>query len=142
MAKTPEGKVKAAVDQVLEYFRVMYDKPVITGFGKRQLDYVCCYFGKYITIETKAKNGVLTGQQREKCKDAYLAGGKVFIISSAEGCMSLVNYLTKVARANFFNPAATDRVPPIGALPPQARKPFPRVPARQGGKYRRTTRAR
>lgn len=93
---TPEGKVKKAVDEVLTRFGVLYYKPVVTGFGKRQLDYICCVRGLYLVIETKAPGEVPTGRQRELCLDAYAAGGKVFIISNAEGITSLYRWLYRV----------------------------------------------
>ena len=64
-AKTPEGKVKKLVDEILDRFCVLYDKPVLTGFGGRQLDYTCCYFGQYFVIETKAPGEEPTGLQRQ-----------------------------------------------------------------------------
>lgn len=98
---TPEGKVKKGVDKILTHFGVLYKKPVITGFGKRELDYYACVLtrwgGQYMVIETKAEGNWLTGRQRELCKEAYLAGGKVFIISNGDGMTALWRYLQRVS---------------------------------------------
>lgn len=98
--KTPEGEVKKQVSKVLNYYGAAYRMPVLTGFGKRDLDYYGCYRGLYFTIETKDPvKGELTGRQRERCVEIYKAGGKVFIISDVSGILALVGWLERVKHA-------------------------------------------
>ena len=113
---TPEGKVKKGVDKILTHFGVLYKKPVITGFGKRELDYYCCvptrWGGQYMLIETKADNkkADLTGRQRELAVEGWEHGAKVFIISNRDGMMALWRYLQQVSNERTGIPAGTDQV--------------------------------
>ena len=63
------------------------------GYGASQLDFTCCHRGLYLAIEAKAGKNWLTGPQRALCREVLAHGGKVFIISNAEGLAALVRYL-------------------------------------------------
>ena len=78
---TPEGKVKAKVNKVLktlgaDCWRFM---PVQTGYGAPALDYLLCYRGRFIAIETKAPGGKLTALQ-EITKTAMEAAGALVLV--------------------------------------------------------------
>lgn len=94
---TPEGKVKKKITAVLKKYSavVLYDMPVPGGFGKSQLDYTCCYLGRYLIIEAKAPGNYLTALQLKMCADYFQMGAKVFIISTDEGVSALDRYLVK-----------------------------------------------
>lgn len=138
---TPEGKVKQQIDDILDYFGVMYDKPVLTAYGRRQLDYVCCYLGRYITIETKAPGKEPTGRQRELMVRVCNAGGSVFVISEEAGYVALCAFLQRVLLRTKYAKIRTDnfdRVQFIGPVSGDNTKSIPRVRFRRVEQYCRT----
>lgn len=81
MAKTPEGKVKAAVSAILKDTpNLYYNMPVPGGFGESTLDYVGCYGGKFFAIETKAPGQKPTDRQNVIISIMKRAGATVFVI--------------------------------------------------------------
>jgi hypothetical protein len=92
MSMTPEGRIKKAVDLVLEEREkaflsapiIWWYKPVQQGFGKRALDYVGCIRGRFFAIETKAPGEELTRLQKLTAFSMCMAGGAVWIISEIE----------------------------------------------------------
>lgn len=55
MAMTPEGRVKAQVRTYLKARGVWYYQPVQNGMGRVGIpDFVCCWRGRFLVIETKA----------------------------------------------------------------------------------------
>lgn len=63
MALTPEGKVKAKVSKVLDWYGAYRFMPVQNGMGTPGLDYHCVAKGFAFFIETKAKGKNLTARQ-------------------------------------------------------------------------------
>jgi hypothetical protein len=74
---TPEGEVKEKVKKLLNKYGVYYDMNVPFGYGKQTLDFVCCAFGMYLAIETKAPDKKLTARQKKTALDMRRAGGVV-----------------------------------------------------------------
>lgn len=68
MAKSPEGKVKEDVIEILKRYApyVAYDMKVPYGYGVNGVaDFVLCAWGRYVAIETKATSKKpLTGPQK------------------------------------------------------------------------------
>lgn len=76
MSETPEGKVKAVVKDFLRDRRVAslsrpvpdavgyYHMYVPSGYGDPALDFTGCYRGRFFAIETKARGGVPSAQQK------------------------------------------------------------------------------
>jgi hypothetical protein len=77
---TPEGKVKDSVKKVLKKFGVYWHCPVQNGMGAPSLDFVCCYRGLYVAIETKALGKRPTPRQLLTIEEIEKSGGKVFVI--------------------------------------------------------------
>jgi len=77
---TPEGKVKAAVKEVLKAHGAYWHCPVQNGMGAPSLDFICCFKGRYFGIETKAPGKKPTPRQELTIKAIRDAGGKVFVI--------------------------------------------------------------
>jgi hypothetical protein len=98
---TPEGKVKAKVSALLKRYGVEYAMPVQNGMGKQMLDYVCCWQGRRLDIETKAPGNWLTPKQCLTALNMWKAGAKVFIISNPEGLAALERYLASTAGSVF-----------------------------------------
>jgi hypothetical protein len=82
---TPEGKVKAAVDEVLKQAKAYKHKPVMNGMGAPALDYNVCHRGFYAAIETKAKDKPPTPRQLRTMREIIAAGGTVFLIDDTDG---------------------------------------------------------
>lgn len=65
---TPEGRVKEAVRKFLRAKGVWFYQPVQNGMGQVGIpDFICCYRGIFIAIETKAPgklSGVTANQRR------------------------------------------------------------------------------
>lgn len=79
MARTPEGKVKDKIKEVLDHFGAYYFMPVQVGYGKAGLDFHCCHKGRAFFIEAKAAKGVLSDRQKAVIEEIRKAGGVVFV---------------------------------------------------------------
>ncbi|MEM5400791.1 hypothetical protein [Paraburkholderia unamae] len=96
---TPESIVKREVKKVLDEFGIFWWMPTQTRYGINGApDFVCCWKGRFIGIETKApgreKN---TSSNQDRFHDSIrLAGGMVLVTSSAD---ELREWLTDVGTA-------------------------------------------
>lgn len=82
MAKTPEGKVKAKVVDVLKDEDVYYFFPATHGYGRSGVpDIVCCVNGLFVGIECKAGTN----------KPTLLQVREIERIRRANGCALVVN---------------------------------------------------
>jgi len=93
---TPEGKVKKAVREFLRAKDVWFYQPVQNGMGQVGIpDFVCCYRGTFIAIETKAPgklSGVTPNQQR--VIDAIKAhGGLAVVVDSVDSLTPVFDIL-------------------------------------------------
>lgn len=87
MAQTPEGRVKAAVKKVLDEYGVWYYMPVQNGMGVTGIpDFVCCWNGWFIGIETKApgKTNTLTPGQDRVGKEIMAHDGHWMVADDAD----------------------------------------------------------
>lgn len=79
---TPEGKVKAKVKKVLKELGAYYSMPIGGGFGNAGVpDFLICYKGRFIAIETKAKGGKPTALQVKNLNEIAQAGGWALVIN-------------------------------------------------------------
>jgi hypothetical protein len=92
---TPEGKVKKVVKQLLAKYTTWSYMPVSGGFGKDALDFIICFNGKFLSIETKAPGQWLTPLQRLCAAEIIEAGGTVYIVSRDDGLRSLERWLDR-----------------------------------------------
>lgn len=80
--RTPEGDVKDQVKALFDVYGVWYWMVVKMIFGKSGLpDFICCAWGYFLAVETKAKNGKPTTLQGIVLAAIAKAGGKCFIIN-------------------------------------------------------------
>lgn len=93
--KTPEGKVKDKVDELLIRYGCYFFMPVQTGYGKRTLDYLCCHQGRFFAVETKAPGEDMTKLQREIAYNIRAAYGHVFLVDGPEGLKELEAWLNR-----------------------------------------------
>ena len=81
MALTPEGKVKEKVKAILKRRGVWYCMPRGQTYGRAGVpDFLCCYRGRFIAIETKAGRGKATPLQLRELKDIFGHQGIALII--------------------------------------------------------------
>jgi hypothetical protein len=83
MATTPEGKVKDAVRRLLKAKNVWYFQPMQNGMGVVGIpDFVCCWNGRFIGIETKApgKRSQTTPNQQRVLKEITDHGGSSLVV--------------------------------------------------------------
>jgi len=113
MSRTPEGKIKDKVRDVLAEFegsphtvdtfivKHLYQFwPVPGGFGASSLDALVTYRGMFIAIETKAPGKKPTPRQLLTIAQIEGAGGKVFVIDGDEGVLALRTYLLQLRFRN------------------------------------------
>ena len=74
MALTPEGKVKAKVKKILQESGAWWYMPMGT-------DFLCCYRGVLVGIETKAGRNKATALQMLELRNIYEAGGCALIVN-------------------------------------------------------------
>jgi hypothetical protein len=90
---TPEGIIKDRVKKVLRAAGAYYHMPVSNGMGAPSLDFIACYRGHFIAIETKAPGKKPTPRQLITMRDMAAAGGFVFIVSCQHELDVLQEYL-------------------------------------------------
>ena len=91
---TPEGKVKAAVREVLKAHGAYWHCPVQNGMGKPSLDFVGCHRGRYFAVETKAAGCRMTMRQQQTAAEITAADGVVFEVVGTSGIDALQHWLT------------------------------------------------
>jgi len=92
MAKTPEGKVKDKVKEILATLGAYYVMPQTGGFGNSGApDILCCLNGYFIGIECKAKGGRVTRLQQSHLDEIELRGGIALVID--EHSLSILKQL-------------------------------------------------
>lgn len=78
---TPEGRVKAKLKKALAHLGPHWVfMPVQSGYGKPALDYILCYKGRFISIETKKPGGQMTPLQLSTKAQIEAAGGIVLLV--------------------------------------------------------------
>lgn len=95
MAMTPEGRVKEAVKRYLKKHGIWFYMPVSNGMGVAGIpDFVCCWHGKFLGVETKApgKRGAATENQKRIQREIIEHGGYSIIIDDVN---QLDAYLTE-----------------------------------------------
>ena len=96
--KTPEGKVKDAVKKYLDSVGAYWFMPVQTGYGTTTLDFLICYKGVFIGVETKSPTVELKGNVRQRLiiKKIQAAGGCALVIHDVE---QLKHYIERLDKA-------------------------------------------
>jgi hypothetical protein len=98
---TPEGRVKAQVRKLLAEFGVWYYQPVQNGMGQVGIpDFICCYRGVFIAIETKAPGKIkdLTANQRRVLDQIQANDGYALVIDDAEFLRETLNAIVVVEK--------------------------------------------
>lgn len=83
---TPEGKVKKRVKEILTEAGAYYHMSVPTGYGRSTLDFLVCYQGRFIAIETKSMGKPLKPRQQAIAKEIREAWGIVIREHGYEDC--------------------------------------------------------
>jgi hypothetical protein len=97
MATTPEGKIKAKVKKLLNRHKVYSHMPVQNGMGSPTLDFVCCFLGAYLAIETKAPGKKPTPRQQKTMGQIRAAEGLALVVSCDDDIEKLDQLLTGLA---------------------------------------------
>ena len=101
MAQTPEGKIKAKLDKMLNTFKpnLWFYSPQSGIYGKSGVpDRMGCFYGLTIGIECKAgKNNKPTDLQMATMLTITKAGGKCFVVYDAETIEHVRLYLEGIA---------------------------------------------
>lgn len=83
MAKTPEGKIKDQIKDVLKTYGLSYQMPVTGGMGKSgHPDFTICLAGLYLAIEAKAdaKKKGPTQLQKQRMSEVRDSGGLTLVV--------------------------------------------------------------
>jgi pantoate kinase len=79
---TPEGIIKKQVKDILSEVGAWYCMPVGSGYGKSAVpDFIICYQGYFIAIETKAGSKQATAIQAREITRIQAAEGLAFVIN-------------------------------------------------------------
>lgn len=85
---TPEGRVKAAVKKALKALPdCFFYMPVQNGMGVHGIpDFLVCWHGRMIAIETKAPGKVAntTQNQKDRLAEIAAAGGITLVVDTAD----------------------------------------------------------
>ena len=97
---TPEGKIKAKVNKLLDDPRIYSFMPVQNGMGAAGLDYHCVVTwpgaAEAFFIETKAPGKKPTDRQRVLIERLEGMGIKVFVIDGDRGLEELRTWLNQM----------------------------------------------
>jgi pantoate kinase len=96
---TPEGKVKAKVKAWLKENGIWFCMPMGTGFGNSGVpDFVCCWNGKFLAIETKAPGRLnnTTAMQDAQIAAIRAAAGIALVVDD----VSMLDTLKEKENAN------------------------------------------
>lgn len=80
---TPEAKVKKQVRELLRELGIWYYQPMQNGMGQVGIpDFVCCWNGKFIAVETKApgKRSATTPNQDRILEEITKHGGLSIVV--------------------------------------------------------------
>jgi Holliday junction resolvase len=96
---TPEGKVKEQVKRLLESQGTYYFMPVSNGMGRHGIpDIICCHYGHFLAIETKAGKGKVTALQEREMARMRMSGAHTIVVNDNEETMKeLICLLNKLA---------------------------------------------
>ena len=79
---TPEGVIKKQVKEILSEVGAWYCMPVGSGYGKSAVpDFIICYQGYFIAIETKAGSKQATAIQAREISRIQATEGLAFVIN-------------------------------------------------------------
>ena len=100
MSNTPEGKIKRKVVQVLKRNDVWYFFPASNGFGRAGIpDIIAIVDGLFVGIECKADLSKKPTKLQEQCGyEIRKAGGRWFLVRSAEDCQELETTITDMKK--------------------------------------------
>lgn len=96
MARTPEGAVKDAVKAWLKERGIWYYMPVQNGMGVTGIpDFICCWNGRFLAIETKApgKRNTLRATQKMQIASIIKTGGMALVVDNVKDLDELEKYL-------------------------------------------------
>ena len=84
-----EAKVKDAVKKLLKEIGAWYFMPVPYGYGRKTIDFLICYNGRFYGVETK-RSGLHepTALQREEMEAIWKAGGTC-CLENTEKCLNV-----------------------------------------------------
>ena len=79
---TPEGRVKDAIRDLLDGYEGLWQYwPVPSGYGRKTVDVLGCFRGRFFAIEAKAEGEVPTQLQHDELNRVVDAGGTAFVIA-------------------------------------------------------------
>lgn len=79
---TPEAKVKAKLYSILKAWGVYYFSPQTGGYGRSGVpDIICCYKGRFLSIECKAGKNKPTALQEAEMNKIRAAKGVAIVIN-------------------------------------------------------------
>jgi hypothetical protein len=98
---TPEGRVKSLINRYLDTLGddLWRHMPVQSRFGRRTVDYHCCFRGWFFTIEAKAPGEEPTKAQWHHMGNVEKAGGAAFWIDGPERLEFLKEWIELVDNA-------------------------------------------
>jgi hypothetical protein len=103
MANTPEGRVKEHVKKVLKANDIWYFMPAANGYGKVGVpDFICCWDGKFLAIETKApgKRDQTTANQKMQILQIQTANGWAIVVDDAQQLIDFINVIKEMRCLN------------------------------------------
>ena len=89
-----EADVKADVKDYCKEIGAFYFMPVQMGYGKSSIDFLICWRGLFIGVETKAPGKwEPTGRQGRTIKEIKQANGQALVINHVQQLRTLINHL-------------------------------------------------
>jgi len=99
MRLTPEGKVKKDVRAFLKEKGAWYYQPVQNGMGQVGIpDFICCYRGMFLAIETKAPGNLsrVTANQQRVIDEIKAHAGIAIVADSVASLIPVFDLLETI----------------------------------------------
>lgn len=115
---TPEGRVKKVVRDLLDGYSGMWTYwPVPSGYGRKTVDVLACFRGRFFAIEVKKDGAVPTVLQGSELQAVLDAGGRAFVVAGSHdpSLIGLKNWLDELQ--SMYPHDDTNIAPPQSSRP-------------------------
>lgn len=80
MARTPEGEVKNAIKRFFDAHKAYYHMSVQTGYGRRTVDFLVCWQGRFVAVEAKRQGAHAKKYQENIMQQVRDSGGAAICV--------------------------------------------------------------
>ena len=96
---TPEGYVKDDVKRILKKYHVYYFMTKGSSYGRQGVaDFVCCFHGKYLEVETKADKRCKQTAMQKYDEEMVKGAGGIYLLIHSGNLPVLIDCLERIKK--------------------------------------------